>query len=145
VPGIIPKAVYQLLQLRELRRRRADESLRVRQSALDKSDAGIEAALTDLRIWRQDRPRLERSIYDLLIGKTVALNDLEEAKAKMISLHEHERLVERRLEEAMSEAEQARQAREEAYNAARKAYRGLEKCDNLVRALKAGPLQEKDV
>ncbi|RZN14955.1 MULTISPECIES: YscO family type III secretion system apparatus protein [unclassified Bradyrhizobium] len=140
MPRITPKAVHQLLELRKLRSRRADETLRVRQSAIDKSDAAIEAALTILRTWRQDRPRLEREIYDLLIGKTVALNDLEEAKAKMISLHDHERLLERRLEEALSETEQARQAREEAYNVARKAYRELEKCDNLVRALNAGPL-----
>ncbi|MCP2223731.1 type III secretion protein [Bradyrhizobium elkanii] len=145
MPGIIPKAVHQLLALRELRRRRADETLRARQSAIDNSAAAIDAALTDLRTWRRDRPRLEHEIYDSLIGKAVALNDLEEAKAKMISLHDHERLLERRLEEALSETEQARQAREEAYNAARKAYRELEKCDSLVRALNAGPLKETDL
>ncbi|MBB4383515.1 translation initiation factor 2B subunit (eIF-2B alpha/beta/delta family) [Bradyrhizobium sp. SBR1B] len=117
----------------------------MRQSAIDKSDAAIEAALTILRTWRQDRPRLEREIYELLIGKTVALNELEEAKAKMISLHGHERLLERRLAEALWKAEQAREARQEAYNAARKAYRELEKSDNLVRALNAGPLKEKDL
>ncbi|MGY4319189.1 chromosome segregation ATPase [Bradyrhizobium sp. JR3.5] len=145
MPGITPKAVHQLLELRELRRRRADETLRVRQSAIDKSGASIEAALAVLRAWRQDRPRLEREIYDLLIGKTVALNDLEEAKAKMASLHDHERLLERRLEAALSEIEQARQARQEAYNAARKAYRELEKCDHLVRALTAGRLKQTDL
>ncbi|MGY4403852.1 type III secretion system stalk subunit SctO [Bradyrhizobium sp. USDA 3315] len=145
MPGVTPKAVHQLLELRELRRRRADETLRVRQSAIDKSGAAIEAARAVLRTWRQDRPRLEREIYDLLIGKTVALNDLEEAKAKMASLRDHERLLERRLEEALSEAEQARQARQEACNAARKVYRELEKCDNLVRALTAGPLKETDL
>lgn len=145
MPGIARKAVHQLLELRKLRRRRADETLRVRQSAIDKSDAAIEAAVTILHTWRQNRPRLERQIYDLLIGKTISLNALEEAEEKMISLHDHERLLERRLEEALSEAEQARQAREEAYNAARKAYRALEKCDNLVRALNAGALKEKDL
>ncbi|MDA9544861.1 hypothetical protein ACM43_10145 [Bradyrhizobium sp. CCBAU 45321] len=81
----------------------------------------------------------------MLIGKTVALNDLEEAKAKMISLRDQEGLLERRLEEALSETERAWQAREEAYKAARKAYRELEKCDNLVRPLKAGPLKEMDL
>ncbi|MET4608608.1 chromosome segregation ATPase [Bradyrhizobium sp. JR4.1] len=145
MPGITPKAVHQLLELRKLRHHRADESLRVWQSAIDKCDTAIEAALTILRTWRQDRPRLEREIYDLLIGKTVALKDVEEAKAKMISLHDHERLLERHLEEALSEAEQARQARQEASDAARKAYRELEKCDNLVRALNAGPLYEKEL
>ncbi|WP_081493103.1 MULTISPECIES: type III secretion system stalk subunit SctO [Bradyrhizobium] len=145
MPGITPKAVHQLLELRKLRRRRADETLRVRQSAIEKSNAAIEAALTILLTWRQDRPRLEREIYDLLIGKTVALNDLEEAKAKMISLRDQEGLLERRLEEALSETERAWQAREEAYKAARKAYRELEKCDNLVRPLKAGPLKEMDL
>lgn len=145
MPGMTPKAVHQLLELRELRRRRADETLRVRQSAIDKSGAAIEAALAVLRTWRQDRPRLEREMYDLLIGKPVALNDLEEAKAKTASLRDHERLLERRLEEVLSEAEHARQARQEASDAAHKAYRQLEKCDILVRALTAGPLKETDL
>ncbi|MCK1627313.1 YscO family type III secretion system apparatus protein [Bradyrhizobium sp. 160] len=140
-----PKAVHQLLELRELRRRRAEETLRVRQSAIDKSGATVEAALAVLRTWRQDRPRLEREMYDLLIGKPVALSDLEEAKAKTASLRDHERLLERRLEEALSEAEHACQACQEASDATRKAYRQLEKCDNLVRALTAGPLKETDL
>lgn len=145
MPGITPEAVHQLLELRKLRRRRADETLRVRQSAIEKSDAAIEGARTILRTWRQERPRLECEIYGSLIGKKVALNDLEEAKAKVISLREHERLLERHLDEALSESEQAKQAREEAYNAARKAYRELEKCDNLVHAWKVAPLKERDL
>ncbi|RTE88291.1 MULTISPECIES: YscO family type III secretion system apparatus protein [Bradyrhizobium] len=144
MPGVTPKTVHQLLELRKLRRRRADETLRVRQSAVDKSAAAVEAALAVLRTWRQDRPRREGEIYDLLIGKTVALNDLEEAKAKMVSLNDHERLLERRLAEALSEAEQARQARQEACNAARKAYRELERCDSLACALTARALKETD-
>ncbi|MGY3614223.1 type III secretion system stalk subunit SctO [Bradyrhizobium sp. USDA 10063] len=145
MPGIIPKAGHQLLELRQLRHRRADETLRARQSAIDKSAAAVDAALTDLLTWRRDRPRLEYETYDSLIGKAVTLNDLEEAKAKVISLHNHERLLEQRLEEALSETEQARWARAKAYTAARKAYRELEKCDSLVRALKAGPLKETDL
>ncbi|WP_164748451.1 MULTISPECIES: YscO family type III secretion system apparatus protein [unclassified Mesorhizobium] len=131
----MPKAVHRLLELKELRRCRAEDALRLRHIALDNTVAAIEKALTELRAWREDRSRREAAVYDPLIGEAVALIDLNEVNAKMISLRQHEQLLQKRLEEATAESDLARQAREEAYGVLREAWREVRKFENLVRAL----------
>ncbi|MDK1378210.1 MULTISPECIES: YscO family type III secretion system apparatus protein [unclassified Sinorhizobium] len=141
---MIPKAVHQLLELKQLRRRRAEETLQVRHSALGKAAAAVDTALMELRTWQQERPRREAALYDALIGETVAVSDLEEVKAKIASLHEYEQLLERRLEAVLTEGHQRLQAREEAHKAARDANREAVKFENLVRSLHAGDTAEEE-
>lgn len=138
MPGMISKALPRLLELRKLRFSRQQNVLRVRQLALDQAVAAAERALTELDTWQQDRHRLESAMCDTLIGETVALSDLLGAKATMTSLHDHEQLLERRVEEAVVEADEAEQAREEAYTIARELHRQLEKCECLLQALQHG-------
>lgn len=138
MPGMISKALPRLIELRKLRYSRQENVLRVRQLALDLAVAAAERALTDLQTWQQHRHRLESAMCDTLIGETVALSDLLGAKATMTSLHDHEQLLERRLEEAVVEADEAEQAREEAYTIARELRRQLEKCECLLQALQHG-------
>ncbi|RWP02749.1 YscO family type III secretion system apparatus protein [Mesorhizobium sp.] len=141
---MIPKAVDRLLELKEMRRRRAEDALRLRHAALDSAVAAVETALTALHGWREDLTRREAALYDPLIGEAAALIDLEEVKAKMISLREHEQLLQKGLEEARSKADLARQAREEAYSAGRKAWREVSKIEDLLRALRTNAaLEEK--
>ncbi|GLS33037.1 Type III secretion protein YscO [Mesorhizobium albiziae] len=141
---MIPSAVHRLLELKELRRRRTEDALRLRHAALDNAVAAIENALTDLRRWREHRFSREAALYDPLIGQAAALIDLEEVKAKMISLRQHEQLLQNRLEEARAEADRARQAREEAYNLAREAWREVSKFEDLVRALRTDANLEEE-
>ncbi|WP_445222840.1 type III secretion system stalk subunit SctO (plasmid) [Bradyrhizobium sp. Pa8] len=142
--GVTLKATHQLIKLRELRRRRAEDALRARHLALDNATADFDVALTELRAWQQDWPRREDTLYDTLIGETVALKNLEEMKAEIVSLRDHERLLKRRLEETRTKVEQAQQAREEAYNAVREAHWEFNKCNTLLRALQAGSLMEEE-
>lgn len=138
MPGMISKALPRLIELRKLRYSRQENVLRVRQLALDQAVAAAERALTDLQTWQQHRHRLQSAMCDRLIGETVALSDLLGAKATMTSLHDHEQLLERRVEEAVVEADEAEQAREEAYTIARELRRQLEKCECLLQALQHG-------
>lgn len=138
MPGMISKALPRLLELRKLRYSRQQNVLRVRQLALDQAVAAAERALTNLHIWQQDRHRLESAMCDTLVGETVALSDLLAAKATMTSLHDHEQLLERRVEEAVVEADEAEQAREEACTLARERGKQLEKCECLLQALQDG-------
>ncbi|MBA1143894.1 type III secretion protein [Mesorhizobium neociceri] len=128
--------VQRLLELKELRRRRTEDALRRRHGALDNAVAAVQTAVTDLRRWREHRPSREAALYDPLIGKAAALIDLEEVKAKVISLYQHEQLLQNRLEGARAEADRARQAREEAYHVAREAWRAVSKFEDLVRVLR---------
>ncbi|WP_426443190.1 type III secretion system stalk subunit SctO [Bradyrhizobium genosp. P] len=138
---MISKAVPQLLEVRQLRFHREQDVLRVRQLALDQAVAAAELALTDLGSWQQDRRRLEDAIYHSLIGETIALSDLLGLKEKIVSLHEHERLLERRVQEAVVEADQALQARDEAHKVARHLYNKFHKCEHLLQALRDGDLR----
>lgn len=138
MPGMISKALPRLLELRKLRYSRQQNVLRVQQLALDQAVAAAERALTNLHIWQQDRHRLESAMCDTLIGETVALSDLLGAKATMTSLHDHEQLLERRVEDAVVEADEAEQAREEACTLARERRKQLEKCECLLQALQDG-------
>ncbi|WP_353642788.1 YscO family type III secretion system apparatus protein [Mesorhizobium sp. WSM2239] len=141
---MIRKAVDRLLELKEMRRRRAEDELRLRRAALDNAVAAVGTALTDLHGWREELTRREAALFDPLIGEAAALIDLEEVNAKMISLRAHEQLLQKRLEEARAKADLARQSREEAYSAAREGWREVSKFEDLVRALRTNAtLEEK--
>ncbi|NRP75948.1 hypothetical protein ILFOPFJJ_06872 [Ensifer psoraleae] len=141
---MIPNAVQRLLQLKELRRRRTEDALRLRQAALDEAVAAIQTATRDLCRWQEHRPSREAALYDPLIGKAAALIDLEEVKAKMISLRQHEQLLQNRLEEAIAEADRARQAREQAYHLAREACREGSKFEDLARVVRTDANLEEE-
>lgn len=138
MPRMMSKALPRLLELKKLRSSRQQNVLRVRQLALDQAVAAAERELTNLHTWQQERHRLESAMCDTLIGETVALSDLLGAKATMTSLHDHEQLLERRVEEVVVEADEAAQAREEAYTIARELRRQLEKFECLLQALQHG-------
>ncbi|AJC82192.1 type III secretion system stalk subunit SctO [Rhizobium etli] len=141
---MIPEAVYRLLQLNEKRSHRAAVVLRLRQTALDNAVAAVESASTDLRRWREDRIREETGLYEPLIGKVAALIDLEEVNSKVASLRQYEQLLEKCLEEARAEADEARQAREEANRVAREALRGVSKFEDLFRALRTAAILNEE-
>ncbi|MGX9432207.1 type III secretion system stalk subunit SctO [Bradyrhizobium sp. LeoA1S1] len=134
--GMISDAVPRLLELRKLRHHRQQDILRARQLALESAAAAVETAAKNHRTWRQKRLRLEAALYDSVIGEAVALGALVGLKAKMTSLHDHDQLLEKDIEKAVAEADQARQARDEACNIVRQAGKQLDKCEHLARALR---------
>ncbi|TIN74472.1 MAG: hypothetical protein E5Y09_32625 [Mesorhizobium sp.] len=142
--GMIPGAVDRLLELKTMRRRRGEDALRLTHTTLDNAVSAVATALTDLHGWREDLTRREAALYGPLIGEAAALIDLEEVNAEMISLREHEQLLQKRLEQARAKADLARQAREEAYSAAREAWREVSKFEDFIRALRTdATLEEK--
>ncbi|MER8830547.1 type III secretion protein [Mesorhizobium sp. M0938] len=141
---MIPKAVHRILELKQLRRRRAEDALRLRQAALDNAVAAIETASTDLRRWQEDRPRREAALYDPLIGKAAALIDLDEVNAQVVSLRQHEQLLQKRLDATRAEADRSRQAREEAHSVAREAWREVSKFEDFVRRLRTNATLEEE-
>ncbi|ULJ74445.1 type III secretion system stalk subunit SctO [Rhizobium gallicum] len=141
---MILNPVHRLLELKELRRRRTEDALRRRHSALDNAVAVVQNALTDLHRWREHRLSREAALYDPLIGKAAALIDLEEVKAKMISMRGHEQLLQNRLEEARAEADRARRAHDEAYHLAREAWREVTKFEDLVGVLRSDAQRKKE-
>lgn len=141
---MIPKPVHRLLELKKMRRRRAEDALRLRHATLDNAVAAVETALTDLRRWREDLPGREAALYDPLIGKAAALVDLDEVNAKMFALRQYEQLLQKRLEQARAQTDLARQAREEAYGMAREAWREVSKFEGLVRALRTDATLEEE-
>ncbi|UVK49068.1 type III secretion protein (plasmid) [Mesorhizobium sp. AR07] len=142
--GMTPNPVDRLLELKKMRRRRAEDALRLRHTTLDNAVAAVGTALTDLRRWREDLPAREAALYDPLIGEAAALIDLDEVNAKMISLRQHEQLLQQHLEQARAQTDLARQAREEAYGTAREAGRGVSKFESLVRALRSDATLEEE-
>ncbi|KRR20292.1 hypothetical protein CQ14_29675 [Bradyrhizobium lablabi] len=129
-------AVPRLLELRKLRYHRQQDVLRARQLALEDAVAAVDTAAKNHRAWRQKRVRLEAALYDSVIGQTVALGALVALKAKMTSLHDHDRLLGKDIEKAFAEADQARQARDEACNVVRQTGKQFDKCEHLARALR---------
>ncbi|MBB6413989.1 type III secretion system stalk subunit SctO [Mesorhizobium sangaii] len=141
---MIPRAVHRLLELKKMRRGRAEDALRLSHATLDNAVAAVGTALADLRRWREDLPGREAALYDPLIGEAAALIDLDEVNAKMISLRQHEQLLQKRLEQARAQTDLARQAREEAYGMAREAWREVSKFEGLVRALRTNATLEEE-
>ncbi|WP_420969594.1 type III secretion system stalk subunit SctO [Bradyrhizobium sp. B120] len=135
MPGMISGAAPRLLELRKLRYHRQQDVLRARQRALEDAVAAVDAAVNNHRTWRQERLRLEAALYDSVIGETVAIGALVSLKAKMISLHNRDQLLEKDLEQAVAQADQARRARDEACNIVRQTGKQFDKCEHLVRAL----------
>lgn len=105
--GMISDAVPRLLQLRKLRHHRQQDILRARQLALESAAAAVEAAAENHRAWRQKRLRLEAELYDSVIGETVALGALVGLKAKITSLHDQDQLLEKDIEKAVAQTDQA--------------------------------------
>ncbi|WP_082747467.1 type III secretion system stalk subunit SctO [Bradyrhizobium macuxiense] len=134
--GMISDAVPHLLELRKLRHHRQQDILRARQLALENAAAVVETATKNHRTWRQKRLRLEASLYDSVIGETVALGALVGLKARMTSLHDHDQLLEKDIEKAIAEADRARQARDEVCNIVRQTGKQFDKCEHLARALR---------
>lgn len=134
--GMISDAAPRLLELRKLRHHRQQDILRARQLALESAAAAVETAAENHRAWRQKRLRLEADLYDSMIGDTVALGALLGLKAKLTSLHDRDQLLEKDIEKAVAEADQARQARDEACNIVRQTGKQFDKCDHLARALR---------
>lgn len=131
------ESLARLHELRRIRSGRQQDIVRIRQLALDQAVAALESARARLTMCQRGRADLEIELYAPLIGKKVILRELLTRNATMISAHDRERLLERRLEEAVADTEHARRASEAAYNAARQLYREQDKCTHLLRGLRA--------
>jgi len=134
--GMSSDDVPRLLELRKLRHHRQQDILRARQLALESAAAAVETAAKNHRAWRQKRLRLEADLYDSVIGETVALGALLGLKANISSLHDHDQLLEKDIEKAVAQADQARRARDEACNIVRQTGKQFDKCEHLARALR---------
>ncbi|MES0139411.1 type III secretion protein [Mesorhizobium sp. M0016] len=141
---MINKAVHRILELKQLRRRRAEDALRLRHKALGNAVAAVGTALIDLRRWQEDLPRREAALYDSVIGKAAPLIDLDEVNAQAVSLRQHEQLLQKRLDETRGEADLSREAREDAHRVAREAWREVSKFEDLVRALRTNAKLEEE-
>ncbi|UGY30287.1 type III secretion protein (plasmid) [Bradyrhizobium septentrionale] len=142
--GMISDAVPRLLQLRKLRHHRQQDILRARQLALESAAAAVEAAAENHRAWRQKRLRLEAELYDSVIGETVALGALVGLKAKITSLHDQDQLLEKDIEKAVAQTDQARLARDEACNVVRQTGKQFDKCDHLARAVRDAAMKRPE-
>ena len=128
--------VRQVHRVKMLHANRAEQEQRARKAALEAALAAAESARRELAGWREEMPRRQAAIYDAIIGKAVALDELEVCKARVADLREHERLLEARL----AEAEQAARAAAEALDAAvarlDHARRAVTKFEDVVAALR---------
>ncbi|VIO70580.1 hypothetical protein CI1B_32340 [Bradyrhizobium ivorense] len=142
--GMISNAVPRLLQLRKLRHHRQQDILRARELALESAAAAVEAAAENHRAWRRKRLRLEAELYDSVIGQAVALGALIGLKAKTTSLHDQDQLLEKDIEKAVAQADQARLARDEARNVVRQTGKQFDKCEHLARALRDADMRRPE-
>jgi hypothetical protein len=142
--GMISDAVPRLLQLRKLRHHRQQDILRARELALESAAAAAETAAENHRAWRQKRLRLEADLYDSVIGETVALGALVGLKAEITSLHDEDQLLEKDIEKAVAQTDQARLARDEALNVVRQTGKQFDKCEHLSRALRDADMRRPE-
>ncbi|WP_376717435.1 YscO family type III secretion system apparatus protein [Bradyrhizobium sp. 62B] len=141
---LVSKTVLRLLDLRRVRRDRAESILRERQSALEDAIAGAEAARRTLRQWQEDRSHLENLFRHCLIGQWVLPTELARLRAAISFLHSRERLLEEQSCSALAEVDDAKTTRQEAHQLWREAYRRFDKCERLLSALDDGVQSEDE-
>lgn len=137
-----------LLRVKKLKQEQAFRTLQLRRRALEDAEAATRAAQVAVDESLKTIPAREDAIYAEILGRAIALGDVDDAKARVLAVHaEHQILIDERERTAHVEA-RARRERDEAVTAYQDATKVTDKygviTDDLVTAHVAAVTAQED-
>ncbi|MDO1583185.1 type III secretion system stalk subunit SctO [Rhizobium oryzicola] len=124
-----------LLHVKTLKQEQAFRHLQSCRRALYEAEHAHHAAVKAVEESQRTLPARENAIFETIFGRTVALGEIDEIKARVATLHaKHQILVDERERTAHVEA-RVRRERDEAADAFRKATKVTDKYDVITQDL----------
>jgi hypothetical protein len=121
-----------LLQVKSAREQTAIGSLRQARAAVVETGEQLAAKRKELEEYRSQRPQRERRLYDDILNREVSLNDLEDLRAKIVRLREHEQSLSEEEIALQRALEAAAKVEQEAHTVWQAAQREVQKVEELM-------------